>query len=104
MSRGAGGRSNAYRGKMAAAAAAAAARKSALSSQEQFCNYAHRVCMQNRVEGYDFCIRHILEDKSAPYKQCNYVFTKNGKRCAKAASKLERRDGYIYSCALPRIF
>lgn len=79
---------------MAAAAAAAAARKSALSSQEQFCNYAHRVCMQNRVEGYDFCIRHILEDKSAPYKQCNYVFTKNGKRCAKAASKLERRDGY----------
>lgn len=57
------------------------------------CNYSHRICMQNRLEGYEYCLKHILEDKTAPYKQCNYIYPKNGKRCTNAASKLERKDG-----------
>ena len=59
-----------------------------------FCNYPHRKCMQSRVEGFEYCIHHILEDKNSPYKQCSYVSTKNGKRCPNAAHKSDRREGY----------
>ncbi|CAH1773528.1 unnamed protein product [Owenia fusiformis] len=59
-----------------------------------FCNYSHRICMQNRIDGFDYCIKHILEDKDAPYKQCSYMSNKNGKRCHNAAPKSDRKDGY----------
>lgn len=57
-----------------------------------FCNYNHRVCMQNRLEGSDYCLKHILEDKNSPYKQCSYVANKTGKRCPNAAPKADRKD------------
>uniref|UniRef100_A0A2C9JTQ5 KAT8 regulatory NSL complex subunit 2 n=1 Tax=Biomphalaria glabrata TaxID=6526 RepID=A0A2C9JTQ5_BIOGL len=58
-----------------------------------FCKYTHRVCMQNCMDGYEYCIRHILEDKTAPFKQCTFM-TKSGKRCPVAAPKQDRKDGY----------
>ncbi|KAK2186076.1 hypothetical protein NP493_204g09021 [Ridgeia piscesae] len=64
-----------------------------------FCCYSHRTCMQNRLEGYSYCARHILEDKNAPYKQCSYVSTKSGKRCPNAAHKMDKREGYCPSHA-----
>lgn len=67
--------------------------KTRLPPEGLFCNYSHRHCMQNRMDGYQYCIRHILEDKSAPFKQCNYVYPRNGKRCANATSKLEKKEG-----------
>ncbi|XP_005107541.1 KAT8 regulatory NSL complex subunit 2 isoform X2 [Aplysia californica] len=64
------------------------------SSQEgAFCKYSHRECMQNCIEGYDYCLRHILEDKTAPFKQCAFI-TKSGRRCPIAALKQERKDGF----------
>ncbi|GAB1609345.1 KAT8 regulatory NSL complex subunit 2-like [Argonauta hians] len=57
-----------------------------------FCNYSHRVCMQNRLDGSLYCLKHILEDKNTPFKQCSYVATKTGKRCPNAAPKAERKD------------
>ncbi|KAK3584411.1 hypothetical protein CHS0354_023253 [Potamilus streckersoni] len=59
-----------------------------------FCSYSHRTCMQNRLEGYEFCLKHILEDKNAPFKQCSYTSSKNGKRCTNAAPKSDKKDGY----------
>lgn len=64
-----------------------------LPSASQFCNYAPRVCMRTRVAGYDFCIRHILEDKNSPYKQCTYVSSKTNHRCTAAVPRIEKRDG-----------
>jgi len=63
------------------------------SGETTFCKYNPRECMQTAVEGYDYCLRHILEDKTAPFKQCTYV-TKSGRRCPIAALKQERKDGY----------
>ncbi|CAI9735376.1 Hypothetical predicted protein [Octopus vulgaris] len=57
-----------------------------------FCNYSHRVCMQNRLDGSLYCLKHILEDKNTPFKQCSYVATKTGKRCPNAAPKVDRKD------------
>lgn len=58
-----------------------------------FCMYSHRVCMQNRLEGYEYCLKHILEDKNAPFKQCSYASGKLGKRCTNASPKSDRKDG-----------
>uniref|UniRef100_A0A3Q0R383 KAT8 regulatory NSL complex subunit 2 n=1 Tax=Amphilophus citrinellus TaxID=61819 RepID=A0A3Q0R383_AMPCI len=66
--------------------------------EPQACSFTQRPCSQPRLEGLDFCIKHILEDKNAPYKQCSYVSAKNGKRCPNAAPKAERKDGVTF-CA-----
>ncbi|KAK7909610.1 hypothetical protein WMY93_014294 [Mugilogobius chulae] len=68
------------------------------AQEQQTCAYVLRPCPQPRLEGQEFCIKHILEDKSAPYKQCSYVSSKNGKRCPNAAPKMERKDGVAF-CA-----
>ncbi|XP_035207958.1 KAT8 regulatory NSL complex subunit 2-like isoform X2 [Stegodyphus dumicola] len=65
---------------------------------EKFCRYIHRFCNQTRLDGYNYCIRHILEDKSAPFRQCTYVHSVNKKRCTNAAPKTdksEKRDGSL---------
>lgn len=66
--------------------------------EPQACAFTLRPCSQHRLEGFEFCIKHILEDKNAPYKQCSYVSSKNGKRCHNAAPKMERKDGVTF-CA-----
>ena len=58
-----------------------------------FCVYPHRPCMQNRLEGYEYCAKHILEDKNSVYKQCNYMSGKTGKRCPCAAPKSDKKEG-----------
>lgn len=63
--------------------------------EPQACSFTQRPCSQPRLEGLEFCIKHILEDKNAPYKQCSYVSAKNGKRCPNAAPKAERKDGWV---------
>ncbi|KAG8585917.1 hypothetical protein GDO81_005195 [Engystomops pustulosus] len=62
------------------------------------CAYAHRPCSQPRLEAYEFCIKHILEDRNAPYKQCSYVSSKNSRRCSSAAPKTDKKDGVSF-CA-----
>ena len=73
--------------------AAAFIRKPKQPVEGLFCMYSHRVCMQNRLEGYEYCLRHILEDKNAPFKQCCYTSGKSGKRCTNASPKSDRKDG-----------
>ncbi|XP_060750263.1 KAT8 regulatory NSL complex subunit 2 isoform X2 [Tachysurus vachellii] len=69
------------------------ASQAARALEPQTCAFTHRACTQPRIEGWDFCIKHILEDKNAPYKQCSYVSSKNGKRCPNAAPKPDKKDG-----------
>ena len=60
------------------------------------CSYPAYECGGQRVEGYEYCIRHILEDKSAPYRPCGYVYSGNGRRCAMPTPKADKREtGYI---------
>ncbi|XP_077472340.1 KAT8 regulatory NSL complex subunit 2 [Stigmatopora argus] len=72
--------------------------QAARPQEAQKCAFAQRPCSQPHLEGLDYCIKHILEDKSAPYKQCNYVSAKNNKRCPNAAPKVDRKDGVTF-CA-----
>lgn len=61
----------------------------------ELCGYAHRVCLQNRLEGFEYCIRHILVDRNAPFKQCIYVHPHSAKRCPNAARRTERKDSTL---------
>jgi hypothetical protein len=68
------------------------------------CSYPAYECSGQRVEGYEYCIRHILEDKSAPYRPCGYVYSGNGRRCVMPTPKADKREtGYILleaSCSI----
>lgn len=74
--------------------------KSALKKMEVYpnypsnnmCNYTHRICLRNKLQGYDYCMRHILYDKNAPFKQCSFVHPHTHKRCSNPAHKTERKD------------
>lgn len=52
-------------------------------------------CSLPRVDGYDFCLKHILQDPKAPYKQCSYAYPRTNKRCQQPAPK---RDVYTSLC------
>ncbi|XP_069086609.1 KAT8 regulatory NSL complex subunit 2 [Pleurodeles waltl] len=62
------------------------------------CSFTHRPCSQPRLDGFDFCLKHILEDRNAPFKQCSYISSKNVRRCPYAAPKPEKKDGVSF-CA-----
>lgn len=56
------------------------------------CTYPSYECTQLCLEGYKFCVKHILQDKNAPFKQCSYVFSSNGKRCHLPAPRSDKKD------------
>eukprot|EP01103_Thecamoeba_quadrilineata_P001051 TRINITY_DN10930_c0_g1_i1.p1 TRINITY_DN10930_c0_g1~~TRINITY_DN10930_c0_g1_i1.p1 ORF type:complete len:632 (+),score=122.47 TRINITY_DN10930_c0_g1_i1:135-2030(+) len=52
------------------------------SNGKVLCSYSKKLCLQRRMENYGFCIKHILEDPSAPFRQCQYFTTKHpSKQC-----------------------
>ncbi|KAM4748820.1 KAT8 regulatory NSL complex subunit 2-like [Rhinophrynus dorsalis] len=55
-----------------------------------------RLDEQERVLASHAAHLRSLEDKNAPYKQCSYVSTKNGRRCSNAAPKPEKKDGVSF--------
>ena len=55
------------------------------------CSFSEKTCMQRRLNRYAFCIRHVLEDKNAPFKQCKFVAKYNGQRCTNAIPVKEER-------------
>ncbi|XP_028416635.1 LOW QUALITY PROTEIN: INO80 complex subunit D-B-like [Dendronephthya gigantea] len=55
------------------------------------CSFSEKTCMQRRLNHYAFCIRHVLEDKNSPFKQCNFVAKYNGQRCTNAIPLKEDR-------------
>ncbi|XP_051986784.1 INO80 complex subunit D-B [Xyrauchen texanus] len=55
------------------------------------CSYSPKLCKQRRLNGYAFCIRHVLEDRSAPFRQCEYVAKYNSQRCTNPIPKAHDR-------------
>ncbi|XP_076848757.1 INO80 complex subunit D-B [Brachyhypopomus gauderio] len=55
------------------------------------CSYSPKLCKQRRLNGYAFCIRHVLEDHTAPFRQCEYVAKYKGQRCTNPIPKTQER-------------
>lgn len=51
------------------------------------CTHKGFKCPKTCIEGYAYCIRHILQDENAPFQQCSYSYSFNAKRCLQAAPK-----------------
>jgi len=51
-----------------------------------FCQSSKEKCSQYVFSGFRFCMPHILEDPSAPYKQCDFIVPSSGQRCRFAVS------------------
>ena len=52
------------------------------------CKSTSCVCNNVALKGFEFCHKHILEDKTSPYKRCNFVNKLNNERCSNPAPKL----------------
>nr|CAH7762241.1 unnamed protein product [Callosobruchus chinensis] len=69
-----------------------------LKNKKQCC-YQPYECTQLSVDGYKYCIKHILQDKCAPFKQCLFVY--GNKRCYLPAPRTDKKDvGYCNEHAL----
>lgn len=62
------------------------------ADHKPLCSYSIKLCKQRRINGYAFCIRHILEDKSAPFKQCAHVAKYNSQKCTNPIPSNEDRE------------
>ncbi|CAG9761934.1 unnamed protein product [Ceutorhynchus assimilis] len=59
------------------------------------CAYQPYECSHLNVEGSKYCLKHILQDKNAAFRQCNFFYQSSGKRCHRAAAKKEKKEhGY----------
>ena len=60
--------------------------------QATLCCYSQRVCNLEKLKGFHFCHKHILEDKASPFKPCSFTAKSNGKRCTNPAPKLPDKE------------
>ncbi|CAG2246622.1 INO80D [Mytilus edulis] len=60
--------------------------------KKPLCSFSTKVCNQHRLNGYAFCVRHILEDPTAPFRRCSYVAKSSGQKCTQAIPKHEDRE------------
>lgn len=62
------------------------------SDQKRLCSFSGKICNQRRLNNYGFCVRHILEDASAPFKRCAYVAKSSRQTCTQAIPQSEERE------------
>nr|XP_029735167.1 KAT8 regulatory NSL complex subunit 2-like isoform X1 [Aedes albopictus] len=65
-----------------------------IEKKSKACSNQSYECTLPRLEQYNFCKRHILQDSRAPYKQCAFFFASNGKRCLEPAPKYDNKKDY----------
>jgi len=60
----------------------------------KYCSNPTYECSLLRLDGYEYCIRHILRDPRANYRQCTHVYP-NGRKCTNAVPKLDTKKEQI---------
>ncbi|XP_053684851.1 KAT8 regulatory NSL complex subunit 2 [Sabethes cyaneus] len=65
-----------------------------IEKKSKACSNLTYECTLPRLEQYNFCKRHILQDSRAPYKQCAFFYALNGKRCQEPAPKYDNKKDY----------
>lgn len=69
-----------------------------IANKTKICSNIAYECSLPRIDGYEYCLRHILQDPRAPYKQCTFLLT-NGKRCLQPAPKYDpKKDIFTSYC------
>lgn len=69
-----------------------------IANKTKACSNIAYECSLPRIDGYEYCIRHILQDANAPFVMCTFLLT-NGKRCLQPAPKYDpKRDIWTSYC------
>lgn len=58
-----------------------------IENKTKACSNLTYDCTLPRLDGYEYCMRHILQDPKSPFKQCAYNYTANNRRCLQPAPK-----------------
>lgn len=58
---------------------------SEIENKTKACSNASFHCSATRLDGYKYCLQHILQDQLAPYTRCAYTFPISGQVCRSAA-------------------
>jgi hypothetical protein len=66
------------------------------SDGKRYCSYGGAVCTQRPMRNYDFCVKHILQDPKAPFKQCDFLAKQTNKQCANPVKILNPTDDNRY--------
>jgi hypothetical protein len=61
---------------------------------KKLCSFGGTDCTQSPVHGHEFCIKHILQDPNAPFKQCSFITKQGKKRCTNALSTKQEDTRY----------
>lgn len=67
-----------------------------IAIKNKSCSNIAYECSLPRIDGYEYCIRHILQDPTAPYLMCTFLLT-NGKRCLQPAPKYDPKKDILTS-------
>ena len=62
------------------------------ADRKPLCSFSGKICNQRRLNHYGFCVRHILEDPTAPFKRCAYVAKSSRQTCTQPIPKNEDRE------------
>lgn len=57
-----------------------------IENKTKACAHTSYDCTLTRVDGFEYCSKHILQNPASPYKQCSYLFS-NGRKCLEPAPK-----------------
>ncbi|XP_055700719.1 KAT8 regulatory NSL complex subunit 2 isoform X2 [Phlebotomus papatasi] len=68
-----------------------------IENKTKACSFSKYDCGGQRLVGYEYCLKHILQDPRAPYKQCAYAYPITGKRCLQPAPKYESRRNVAFT-------
>ena len=60
------------------------------------CEYSLKVCKKEKLKGFQYCHKHVLEDKNSPFKKCSFVGKADGKRCQNPAPKICKSSGFVF--------
>ncbi|KAL0490020.1 INO80 complex subunit D [Acrasis kona] len=63
---------------------------------KRFCAHGGNVCTQRPMRNFDFCVKHILQDPKAPFKQCDYIAKQTNKQCANPVKIVDPKDDNRY--------
>ncbi|XP_059620244.1 KAT8 regulatory NSL complex subunit 2 [Phlebotomus argentipes] len=68
-----------------------------IENKTKACAFTKHDCTLPRLVGFEYCLKHILQDPKAPYKQCAYAYPITGKKCLQPAPKYESRRNIAFT-------
>ncbi|CAH0380965.1 unnamed protein product [Bemisia tabaci] len=61
-----------------------------MASSDGKCSMEDYSCSEPPLKDFNFCKKHILQDKAAPFQPCSYIYPISNKRCTQPAQRCDK--------------